>query len=216
MALGTVESAENSSLRAGPARMGKFGAHPSTREFGSLPGRMTPRCYRLGGDKPLSGSRTLNHLWAPTMSSEHEERSRLHRLALTVLSAMQCFTAITASVPRILPGEVDSIEGWAFGAAWIFSAFSPVLLLYLARRAGFFLGLLAVVIIPIFLARFCYLAVARFGRFGDVEVDLSMWANDFLGLFSVFILLVLGAAYAVTFLIEWIADCVSKRDVRKG
>ena len=145
MALGTVESAENSSLRAGPARMGKFGAHPSTREFGSLPGRMTPRCYRLGGDKPLSGSRTLNHLWAPTMSSEHEERSRLHRLALTVLSAMQCFTAITASVPRILPGEVDSIEGWAFGAAWIFSAFSPVLLLYLARRAGFFLGLFAAV-----------------------------------------------------------------------
>src|SRR5438477_123427 len=86
-------------------------------------------------------------------SAEHEEQHRLYRMGPALLSAMQCFTAVTASVPRFLFGRIESAEEGVSVAAWVIAAFSPILLLYLARRAGFLLGLLAVAIVPIFFAR---------------------------------------------------------------
>lgn len=128
---------------------------------------------------------------------------------------MQCFTSVTASVPRFTLGGIGSAEEAAFAVGWVIAAFSPILILYLARRAGFFLGLLAVAIIPIFMARVLYLTLSQVWTPRHAQVDWSMWANDFLGLFSVFILLVLGAAYVIALAIEWILVSGSWRDARK-
>lgn len=52
-------------------------------------------------------------------SVEDEEQHQLCRMAPTILSAMQVFTAITAIVPRFLPGGGETAEEWAFISMYV-------------------------------------------------------------------------------------------------
>jgi hypothetical protein len=65
---------------------------------------------------------------------------------------------------------------------------SPLLILFLARRSCLGLGILAILIVPIFCGRVHYSSLASTQRYPST--DWSMWANDFFGLFLAPVLIV--------------------------
>jgi hypothetical protein len=124
------------------------------------------------------------------ISVQDEKQHQLCRMAPTILSAMQAFTAITAIVPRFLPRGGETAGEWVFISVYVLADFSPLLILFLARRSCLGLGILAVLIVPIFCGRVHYpmLFLASTQRY--LSTDWSMWANDFFGLFLAPVLIV--------------------------
>jgi hypothetical protein len=125
-----------------------------------------------------------------TISAKDEEQHQRCRMAPMILAVMQLFTAITAIVPRILPGRGETAGEWIFISVYVLADFSPLLILFLARRSCLLLGILAVLIVPIFCGRVHYsmLFLASIQRYPSA--DWSMWANDFFGLFLAPVLVV--------------------------
>jgi hypothetical protein len=123
------------------------------------------------------------------ISVEDQEQHQPYRMA-PVLSAMQLFTTITAIVPRLVPRGGESAEELVFISVYVVAGFSPLLLLFLARRTCLLLGILAVLIVPIFCARVHHSMLFPGSAQRYSSADWSMWANDFFGMFSAIVLIV--------------------------
>jgi hypothetical protein len=147
-------------------------------------------CFRTSVENEISYKSNRVDRRSTATSVEDEEQHQLCRMAPTILSAMQVFTAITAIVPRFLPGGGETAEEWAFISMYVLADFSPLLILFLARRSCLLLGILAILIVPIFCGRAHYsmLFLASTQRYPSA--DWSMWANDFFGLFLAPVLIV--------------------------
>ncbi len=128
-------------------------------------------------------------------------------MAPTVLSLFQIFSTTTAIFPRFFQGGGRSTEEWVFVSVYVVAGFSPVLVLFLARRACFALGILAALIIPIFCARVNSF-VAPPSHY--LRADWSMWANDFLGLTLALLLMVSAVFGIIAGALDWVIRAVNK------
>ena len=129
------------------------------------------------------------------------------------LGSMQLFSAITATAVVTLDGSIAKIspEEWWILAAWTVATLSPILLIFLVRRLCFLLGAIAVLVVPIFLARVHYTLLFVGSRYHFEKGDWALWLNDFFGVLSVVVIAVWMTVWLALFLAGLVSRAIAKR-----
>jgi hypothetical protein len=141
-----------------------------------------------------------------TVSERMDERRTTYR-ALIILSLMQLFSVIAGDITvsqRVNPIKPEVI-------VWNAIELSPILILWLVRRASSLIAIMAVPISVIFCGRIYYGALLLDSGYRSSQGDWAIWLIQLVGLISTIIVAVWIIFRVTRFTADFIARVIFKR-----